>query len=258
MFGTPSAEASGSTASWYGDRIQDGTLARWVERHFGAGLEMVDMTPFDVVSRVLTSAGVIAFAVFGAMAASMTIGLLPPSPVWFVVALVFPVMAGWIGLRDVAAKIDRRRRELRQAANDFIQLVAVGLTTDQSVEEAIGFAVSVNASDAFDALRHEVSTAPQRGVPVWDALDDFGRRSEVRELSEFAHSVERQGLQGVSISDTAASLAASMRAKALDELERDADKANANLSGPTIGFVVTTIVFLAYPLAQRITLAFGG
>ena len=51
---------------------------------------------------------------------------------------------------------------------------------------------------------------------------------------------------------------ASMRAKALDELERDADKANANLSGPTIGFVVTTIVFLAYPLAQRISDAFGG
>ena len=45
----------------------------------------------------------------------------------------------------------------------------------------------------------------------------------------------------------------SMRAKALDELERDADRANANLSGPTIGFVVSTIVFLAYPLAQRIS-----
>ena len=80
----------------------------------------------------------------------------------------------------------------------------------------------------------------------------------MRELSEFAAAIERQGLQGVSISDTVASLAASMRAKALDELERDADKANANLSGPTIGFVVTTIVFLAYPLAQRISDAFGG
>ena len=44
----------------------------------------------------------------------------------------------------------------------------------------------------------------------------------------------------------------------LDELEREADRANANLSGPTIGFVVSTIVFLAYPLAQRISDAFGG
>jgi hypothetical protein len=62
----------------------------------------------------------------------------------------------------------------------------------------------------------------------------------------------------VSIGDSVATLAASMRATALDRLEREADKANANLSGPTIGFVVTTIVFLAYPLAQRISDAFGG
>ncbi len=80
----------------------------------------------------------------------------------------------------------------------------------------------------------------------------------MRELSEFAASIERQGLQGVSISETIATLATSMRSKALDELEREADKANANLSGPTIGFVVTTIVFLAYPLAQRISAEFGG
>ena len=64
--------------------------------------------------------------------------------------------------------------------------------------------------------------------------------------------------QGVAIGATVATLAASMRAKALDQLERDADKANANLSGPTIGFVVTTIIFLAYPLAMRIGEAFGG
>ena len=49
-----------------------------------------------------------------------------------------------------------------------------------------------------------------------------------------------------------------MRAKALDQLEREADRANANLSGPTVGFVVATIVFLAYPLTQRISEAFGG
>ena len=137
-------------------------------------------------------------------------------------------------------------------------IVAVGLTTDQSVEEAIRFALSVGNSGAFDELRSEIDTAPQRGVPVWEALDEFGRRVEVRELCEFAASIERQGLQGVSISETVSTLAASMRAKALDQLEREADKANANLSGPTIGFVVTTIVFLAFPLAQRINEAFGG
>ena len=193
-----------------------------------------------------------------AVAALSTMGLLPPSIVWWAGCLVAGCFAGWVALRDIDAKIDRRRLEVRQAANDFVQLVAVGLTTDQSVEEAIRFALSVGASPAFDELRRQVLAAPQRGVPVWDAIDEFGERFEVRELQEFAASVERQGLRGVSIGDSVSTLAAAMRARALDHLERAADKATANLSGPTIGFVVTTIVFLAYPLAQRISDAFGG
>ena len=176
----------------------------------------------------------------------------------WLLALAVAAMAGWVVLHDVADKIERRRREFRRAANDFVQLVAVGLTTDQSVEEAVRFALGVGTSDAFDILRDELQAAPQRGIPLWEAVDALGRRFDVRELSEFGTSLERQGLQGVSISETVASLSAAMRAKALDELEREADKANANLSGPTIGFVVTTIVFLAYPLAQRISDAFGG
>jgi Flp pilus assembly protein TadB len=198
------------------------------------------------------------FAAVSATSGLAALGLLPPSPLWALLAIALSVLAGGMSISDVSSKIDRRGRELRQAANDFVQLVAVGLTTDQSVEEAIRFALAVGSSDAFDALREELITAPQRGVPVWEALDEFGRRFGVRELSEFAASIERQGLQGVSISDTVASLATSMRSKALDELEREADRANANLSGPTIGFVVTTIVFLAYPLAQRVSAAFGG
>jgi Flp pilus assembly protein TadB len=238
--------------------VRSGAGIEWVDRHFGSSLELVELTPSAVVGRVVLGAGVMLFAVLAAVASLMTMGLLPVTPWWFAPVLALPVLAGWIMVRDVSNKIERRRRELRQAANDFIQLVAVGLTTDQSVEEAVQFALSVGSSEAFDYLRSDIATAPQRGVPVWDAIDAFGGRCEVRELCEFAHSVERQGLQGVSISDTAATLAGSMRAKALDELERDADKANANLSGPTIGFVVTTIVFLAYPLAQRISDAFGG
>ena len=168
------------------------------------------------------------------------------------------LLAGWITWRDVKTRIERRRRDLRLAANDFVQLVAVGLTTDQSVEEAIRFALDVGSGDGFEIIRAEVTSAPRRGVPLWDALEAVGETYGVRELGEFAASVERQGMQGVSIGATVASMASAMRAKALDELERDADRANANLSGPTIGFVVATIVFLAYPLAQRISEAFGG
>ncbi len=244
--------------SSFADDLAAGSAGRWIGQHFGPGLDIIGLTAVDVITRVLTSVAVMVVAVSAALAALTAMGLLPLSPAWLLVVLALGAMAGWIALHDLSAKVERRRREVRQAGNDFIQLVAVGLTTDQSVEEAIRFALGVGASDAFDQLRAEVATAPQRGVPVWEAIDEFGRRTGVRELCEFATSIERQGLQGVSISETVATLAAAMRAKGLDELEREADQANANLSGPTIGFVVTTIVFLAYPLAQRISDAFGG
>ncbi len=62
----------------------------------------------------------------------------------------------------------------------------------------------------------------------------------------------------MSITATVAAMAIALRQRALDRLERDADRANAALAGPTLCFVVTTLVFLAYPLAVRIREAFGG
>ena len=250
-------QGSSARTAW-ADSLASGATGRLVAARFGSGLQMLQLTPSAVVTKVMVAVGTMLFGMLAAVAALITIGMLPLSPVWPVLAVVCAVMAGWISLNDVATKIARCRREVRRAANDFVQLVAVGLTTDQSVEEAIGFALMVGASESFDTLRRQISTAPQRGVAVWEALGEFGRTYDIRELNELAASIERQGVQGVSIGETVASLSEAMRAKALDELERAADKANANLSGPTVGFVVTTIVFLAYPLAQRISDAFGG
>ena len=250
-------QGSGSRVAW-ADSLAAGAFGRWVAKRFGSGLRMLQLTPSAVVTKAVVAAGVMLFATLAGLAALLALGVLPLSPLWPVFALLCSATAGWISLNDVANKIERQRREVRRASNDFVQLVAVGLTTDQSVEEAIGFALAVGASGSFDTLRQQILTAPQRGVAVWEALDEFGRTFDIREVSELAASIERQGMQGVSIGDTVASLSEAMRAKALDDLERAADKANANLSGPTVGFVVTTIVFLAYPLAQRISDAFGG
>ena len=250
-------QGTGGKTAW-ADVLATGALGRWIGARFGSGLLLLQLTPAAVVTKTIVAAGVMLFTFVALIATLMTMGALPVSPIWPILALLFAAGTGWIALNDGASKIERRRREVRQAANDFVQLVAVGLTTDQSVEEAIGFALAVGASDSFHPLRQQLSAAPQRGVAVWEALDEFGRFYDVREISELASSIERQGTQGVSISETVASLAEAMRARALDDLERAADKANANLSGPTVGFVVTTIVFLAYPLAQRISDAFGG
>jgi Flp pilus assembly protein TadB len=233
-------------------------LARWIDRSIGDGLRFVDLSATDLASRIIVGTVGTFLAVSCAVATLLTLGVLPVSPLWVVLALVAAAMAGWIVWSHAQSKIQRRRREFRRTANDFVQLVAVGLTTDQSVEEAIQFALSVGASDMFELLRTELATAPLRGVPLWEALDQLGRRYQQRELSEFGASIERQGTQGVSITETVTTLATAMRERTLDDLEREADKVNANLAGPTICFVITTMVFLAYPLAVRIGGAFGG
>jgi Flp pilus assembly protein TadB len=233
-------------------------VAGRVEQLFGASLHVIDQSATDVVTRVLVAGAAVGLSVLGGIVALLAVGVLPVSPVWLAAPVIAAALAGWTMVLDTRSRIARRRREFRQAANDFVQLVAVGLTTDQSVEEAIRFALDVGGGPSFETIRRSVLAAPQRGVPVWEAIDAVGTAYDVRELTEFATSVERQGLQGVSIGSTVATLAEAMRARALDQLERDADRANANLAGPTIGFVVTTIVFLAYPLALRISEAFGG
>jgi len=252
MFGDAAGAAEHTAAA--SGRVPSG----WVQRRLGEQLELVGLTAPEVASRVVVAAAVMGFCVLCGTVALTATGMLPASPLWLVLPLLTAAMGAWVSWRGVLARIEARGAELRVAANDFVQLVAVGLTTDQSVEEAIRFSLQVGESPAFRSLRAELASAPQRGIPVWEAIDEFGRRAGVRELREFAAAVERQGLQGVSIAATTATLASAMRAKSLDDLEREADKANANLSGPTIGFVVTTIVFLAYPLAQRISDAFGG
>lgn len=251
--------ASGSSTS---------PVLRWIERHLdgneaGGATATGGSTPLAADSATLASRCVAAFAigtftVVLSVSAMIAIGALPLSPAWLGLAVGTGGAAAWVMLSDARTKPACRRREFRRATNDFIQLVAVGLTTDQSVEQAIEFALGVGDSEMFSLLRAELATAPLRGVPLWEALEQLGATYDQRELSELGASIERQGMQGVSITDTVNALAESMRAKALDDLEREADKANANLAGPTVGFVVTTVVFLAYPLAIRIGEAFGG
>ncbi|MCB0980302.1 MAG: hypothetical protein H6513_12170 [Acidimicrobiaceae bacterium] len=248
---------SSPAARWHA-AVGHSAAGAWAGRRFGPGLQLAGLTPADVVTRVVVAAGLGLFATTAGLASLSVIGGVPLSPVWLVLAVVASAALAALALQDVRSRIDRQRKEMRRAASEFVQLVAVGLTTDLSVEGAIRFALAIGGGPAFERLHSALAAAPQRGVPVWEALGDLGAQYGLRELEELAASVERQGVHGVSIAETAATIATGMRAAALDDLEREADRANANLSGPTIGFVVTTIVFLAYPLALRITDAFGG
>ena len=256
-----SAHASGAAdVTWprISGRLVNGPLGERIRERLGSGLALLDRRPIDIVSDLVVGSSAATFVVALALATLIGTGTVSASPLGAFVVLAVPVACAVVLWSDVAGRVERRRRELQRAVNDLVQLTAVGLTTDQSVEAAVGFALSVGSGEMFELLRRDIEAAPARGLPLWEALDWLGQRFDQRHLSELASSLERQGTHGVSIGDTVSTLAATMRAAALDELERDADRANANLAGPTVGFVVTMLVFLGYPLAIRIGAAFGG
>ena len=253
MHGDPIGGASGLA-----DRVMGSALGRRVNVAVAGDLELAGTTAAAFNGRVAVGASLVGFVLLGGVGGVVALGVLPVSPLWLLVPALG--MAGAVGLQvsDVRSKAARARSAMRVATHDLVQLVAVALTTDVSVEEAVRFALDFGDAPAHDSLRSAVRSAPQRGLTVWEALRAVGDRFDCRELREFAVALERQGVEGVSISQSVTAMAQAMRNATLDQLERDADRANAQLSGPTVGFVIATVVFLAYPLAQRINDAFGG
>lgn len=239
-------------------RVMGSVVGRRVSAAVASDLELADTTATAFNSRLVLCAGLVGFVLLGGVGGVIALGMLPVSPLWLLVPALGAALAAWLQVHDVRSKAARARSCMRLATHDLVQLVAVALTTDVSVEEAVRFALDFGETAAHDRLRGAVRSAPQRGLTVWEALHAVGERFECRELREFAVALERQGVEGVSITQSVTSMAQSMRSVALDQLERDADRANAQLSGPTVGFVIATVVFLAYPLAQRINDAFGG
>jgi Flp pilus assembly protein TadB len=251
----PSARATSWTLR-VGHSLVGTELGLRLEARAGADLRAADLTVGEVIARAVVAAVVGAPTAAGVVLALLAAALVVPSPA---VLVLVPLGAG-LGIVSVAADIRNRcrsaRQELRQAAADFVQLVAVSLTTSRSVEESVAFAAHAGDGAGYVRIRQAVSSAPQKGVTIWDALDEVGHTYQVAELRDLAASIQRQASVGASVEQTVSTLAASMRAKALDDLERAADRANSNLSGPTIGFVVGMVLLLAYPLAIRVSEAF--
>lgn len=230
----------------------------FTERRLGAGLPLVGLDAHRAAGSVLS------MALVGFVIGSFGIGVLvvsntlPAHPVWWAVPVAIGVLAGRITWSDIAARIERRRAAVSRAVADLVQMLAVGLTSDQSVDEALAFALDVGEGPVAAELRDSLRSASVRGVTTWEAVAEIGGRLDQRELVELAEAIERQGMFGVGVADTVARLALTMRERQLAEIERSADRANADLAGPTLVFVLTTVVFLGYPLAVRIGTAFGG
>ncbi len=210
----------------------------------------------NVLGTILITVVAAGFTTLVAVAALVGSGRVgASSAVWLLVPAV-AVLFGWRVVADVRSRASRRRTELDRVVNDFVQLLAVALTTNRSVEDALTFAADAGDGFGFDLLRQTIDTAQPMGLTVWDALAAMADTYDLDQLRGLATSLQRQAGVGVSVATTIRTEAAAMRARQLADITDRADRANANLSLPTMGMVFGMVLFLAYPVMQQISDAF--
>ena len=180
-------------------------------------------------------------------------------PWWVAVLAPFAVAAltGWYQYAAILTTISRRYGEFRAGVAAYIALVSVCLTTRRSAAEAVTYAADIGTGRAFEAIAAAVHAAPQMGLQAWEALDAVGAEYGARELEDLASSIANVSSIGVGVESTVVAVAARMRQVGLDDMQRQADRQTATMFGPTMLFVLGTIAFLAYPLAQRVLDAFS-
>jgi Flp pilus assembly protein TadB len=233
------------------------SLGRRLFDRSGNAMRIAGVTLPDVIAQIVT------FAVVGLIASSLgvgaliSLGILPATVLVLPAILALTALMAWQPVAAVHNRAARRQRELRRVTNDFVQMVAIALTTNRSIEEAVSFAADIGDSEGFRLLQRTVASAQPMGVPVWEALASMAETYELDELLGLASSMQRQAGIGVNVSGTIRAEAKSLRAKQLGELADDANKANANLSLPTMGMVMGVVLFIGYPIVQQVLGAFS-
>lgn len=250
------AESPTSTATRVGRFLSTGALGRLVDQRLASSLRLTGHTVPTVIGQIIVTATVAGFTVFVVLAGLVATGTTSTSPILWMLVPIVAALFGWRVVADVRTRAGSRRTELRRVVNDFVQLLAVALTTNRSIEDALTFAADAGDGEGFDLLRQTVATAQPMGITVWDALNVMADTYDLPELRGLTTSLQRQAGVGVSVAATIRTEAKSLRAKQLTELTDRADQANANLSLPTMGMVIGMVLFLAYPIMRQISEAF--
>lgn len=263
MYGNPLAQARPvATSRWerptvaVGHALAGTSVAEWFAAAKQSELRVAEVTVTAIATRVVT-------AVLVGFVAAVAATILPvvagaQVPVWMLVAAPFVVglVTGWYQFATITASLTNRYTDFRSGVGAYIALVSVCLTTRRSATEAVTYAADVGSGRAFELIGAAVHAAPMMGLQAWEALDAVGATYGARELEDLATSIGNVATIGVGVESTVVAVAARMRQVGLDDMQRQADRQTASMFGPTMLFVLGTVAFLAYPLAQRVLDAF--
>ncbi len=126
------------------------------------------------------------------------------------------------------------------------------LAAGEGPEGAMETAARAGNGMAFIELRRATNQARLSGEPVWDTLDDLGRRLDVVELREIAAAGNLAGEQGAAVRRSLMAKARSLRTTSLSAAESQARRRSQSMFLPVVLMGVGFILFLLYPLITNI------
>jgi tight adherence protein C len=237
---------------------------RWVLRRFRSGLVADDGTiadlevvrrPLEVYAGICLIAAAVGAAAgpagwLAAAAAGTTLPVLVP--VWLA---VFGAVCGFVGPRLwLRAEAVKARRDFRHALSAYLDVLVLLLAAGEGPEGAMVTAARAGNGEAFMAMRQATVAARLSGEPVWDSLDELGRRLDIVELREIAAAGTLAGERGASVRKTLMTKARSLRTTSLTADEATARRRSETMFAPIVVMGVGFALFLIYPLVSNIQL----
>jgi Flp pilus assembly protein TadB len=182
-------------------------------------------------------AGLLAIA--GASAGGQT-------PIW--ACLVAGALGLWLPDLTLANRATARRRELRDATAEMLDLAVISLAGGAGIEQALRDATD-DTTDGWapQALRQAVEAAHLTRRPPWHTLAELGQATGVAALSELAAALRLAGSEGARIKTSLAARAAALSTHQLAEAETAAMSATEKMVLPMVGLLGGFLTFIGYP-----------
>ena len=175
-------------------------------------------------------------------------------PLVLVIALTLGAAAGGFLLPDLSLRQEAaaRRRDFREAAGVWLDLVSVSLAGGAGIEEAMTTTSAAGQGWAFNRLRDALELARLGGETPWTALGRLGEQLDLAELRELAASLALAGTEGARVRRSLAAKAASLRQHEVAEAESAAAAVTERLVLPVGLLLFGFVLFLGFPAMLRI------
>jgi tight adherence protein C len=171
-------------------------------------------------------------------------------PVWVAITCVaLGFVAPRLVLRAQAAKA---RSDFRHALSAYLDVLVLLLAAGEGPEGAMETAARAGNGPAFIELRRATVQARLSGEPIWDLLDDLGRRLRVVELCEIASAGNLAGERGAAVRRSLMAKARALRTTSLSADEAQARRRSQQMFLPIVLMGIGFILFLLYPLITNI------